>query len=70
MVTTPPTLIITSERLQQFVESEAELSGTDMGSDEDEEEVGGDSFEEEEGAGSDVPLSETELWDQVTKVHL
>ncbi|XP_019853071.1 PREDICTED: claspin-like isoform X2 [Amphimedon queenslandica] len=59
-----------SERLKDFVESEAELSGTDIASDDDEEEMGGDSYEEEEGAGSDVPLSEGELWDQVNKVHM
>ena len=61
-----------SDRLQEFVESEAELSGSDVGPDEreedDDEEL--NIYEEEEGAGSDVPLSDTELWDQVNQVHL
>lgn len=54
------------------MESEAELSGSDVGPDEreedDDEEL--NIYEEEEGAGSDVPLSDTELWDQVNQVHL
>ncbi len=58
------------------MESEAELSGSDMGPDEDdeilaEEEEGGlYGYGEDEGGQSDVPLSESELWDQVNKAHM
>lgn len=54
------------------MESEAELSGSDVGPDEREEDDDEEMniYEEEEGAGSDVPLSDTELWDQVNQVHL
>ena len=60
-----------SERLQEFVESEAELSGEDVGPDEeDDDNCGGpDEYEEEEGVELEAGLSETELRDQVTKVH-
>jgi len=58
--------------LAGFVESEAELSGSDVGSDGDddllaEEEEG--LWDNEQGHESDVPLSDTELRDQVNKVH-
>lgn len=55
----------------EFVESEAELSGSDNGED-DEEDVGGVSEDtyDDEGEGSDVPLSDSELKDQVNQVHL
>ncbi len=57
------------------MESEAELSGSDMGPDEDdeilaEEEEGLYGYGEDEGGQSDVPLSESELWDQVNKAHM
>ena len=57
--------------MAEFVESEAELSGSDVGSDKDEEDYlyAGQDYEDE-GAGSDVPLSDSELWDQVNKVHM
>ena len=58
------------ERLAEFVESEAELSGEDVGSDMEEEEGGGVSEYEDEGDQSDVPLSESELWNQVNKAHM
>eukprot|EP00731_Ephydatia_muelleri_P027359 Em0019g232a len=59
-----------SERLQEFVESEAELSGEDVGPDEEEDDRGGpDEYEEEEGVELEAGLSETELRDQVTRVH-
>lgn len=57
------------ERLAEFVESEAELSGEDVGPEEEEGPFSGEEDYEEEG-GSDVPLSDAELWDQVNKAHL
>ena len=43
-----------------------------MGSDRDEEDelYANEEYEEDEGAGSDVPLSDSELWDQVNKAHM
>lgn len=59
------------ERLAEFVESEAELSGEDVGSEEEEEgPLSGEEEDYEEEGGSDVPLSDAELWDQVNKAHL
>ena len=56
------------------MESEAELSGEEEGvaGEEEEEEPfsGPDEYEEEEGAGEDLPLSDSELWDQVNKAHM
>ena len=64
-------LVCCRERLAEFVESEAELSGEDVGSDLDEEEqLYADQYEEEEGVAGEEPITEGELWDQVNKAHL
>lgn len=57
-----------SERLLEFVEGEAELSGSDVGPEESEGEEGEDGYVEE--GGSDADLSDSELQHQINKVHM
>ena len=55
------------------MESEAELSGSDVGSDLDEEDLlYKDEYEEEDGVVGERELAMTdgELWDQINKAHL
>ena len=52
------------------MESEAELSGSEGVSTDEEELEGENNYEEDEGAGLDVPDSDTELRNQVNKAHM
>lgn len=58
------------ERVEEFVESEAELSGSDVSSDEEDRPGSEVDLYEEEGGGSDVPHSDSELHQQVNKIHM
>ena len=52
------------------MESEAELSGSEGISADEEELEGENEYEEDEGADLDVPDSDTELRKQVNKAHM
>ena len=54
---------------RNFLEEEAELSGSDVGSDEDEDIATDDDVLDEESGGEDLP-SDEELQKQINKVHM
>ena len=54
---------------RNFLEEEAELSGSDMGSDEDEDIATDEDVIEEESEVEDIPTDE-ELQKQINKVHM
>lgn len=58
------------EMLKQFVEDEAELSGSEVESDENLDLDEEDDYLEMEAGDNDVTLNQDELRDQVGRVHL
>lgn len=54
---------------RNFLEEEAELSGSDVGSDEDEDIATDDDMLEEDSGGEELP-SDEELQKQINKVHM
>ena len=68
-------VVVCRRRLEEFVESEAELSGSDHGLPSDEERAYLDNVEDDEmferwSGDSDVNMSEDELKKQVNRVHM
>ena len=54
---------------RNFLEEEAELSGSDVGSDEDEDIATDDDVLEDDSGGEELP-SDEELQKQINKVHM
>lgn len=54
---------------RNFLEEEAELSGSDVGSDEDEDIATDDDVLDEDSGGEELP-SDEELQKQINKVHM